>query len=108
MISEYNLKSLFLTAETRFGKNKSGTSETVKEYLSKTHSEIQIKLIELKLDSDSKISSSKIKELIRNGEVKEAQNLLGTIVKLKGEVVHGQKRGEQSVSQLRILTKSIQ
>lgn len=44
-------------------------------------------------DHDEKISSSRIEKLIRQGNVLEANKLLGYIYSIKGRVVHGYERG---------------
>ncbi|MGM9960033.1 MAG: bifunctional riboflavin kinase/FAD synthetase [Allobaculum sp.] len=43
--------------------------------------------------SNEKISSTRIEKLIREGNVKEANELLGYIYSIKGVVVHGYERG---------------
>ena len=46
-------------------------------------------------DDDSKVSSTFIRECLKEGDVKKVRKLLGRPFKMKGTVIHGDKRGRK-------------
>ncbi|MGM0840696.1 MAG: bifunctional riboflavin kinase/FAD synthetase [Bacillota bacterium] len=46
-------------------------------------------------DDDSKVSSTFIRECLKEGDVKKVRQLLGRPFKMKGTVIHGDKRGRK-------------
>lgn len=55
----------------------------------------EVSVIEPQQDGDTPISSSRIRELIANGDVSAAAELLGRFPVLHGSVVHGDHRGRE-------------
>lgn len=76
----------------RFGKNAKGSVETLKKYEYDYNYKTSVVDFE-KENEDEKISSNTIRELVRNGEINDANKLLGRNYRIKGVVVSGYKRG---------------
>lgn len=76
-----------------FGKNRSGSIELLKTWCEKHQVEFVV-VGEIDMGSE-KISSSKIRELIHAGKIKEANQLLGHKFKIISEVIEGKKQGTQ-------------
>lgn len=87
-----NFSLLCLGYDFAFGANKSGDVQTIKSELSNTSKEV-ISLAEYR-PSGQKASSSKIRELIRNGKVDEVPELLGRPFGITGKVIRGKGRGK--------------
>lgn len=87
-----NLKLLCLGYDFAFGANKAGDVNTFRQILSGSN----LSIVELSQfqESDQRISSSVIRELIRKGRVEDVKNLLGRNYRLKGKVVRGKGRGK--------------
>ena len=54
---------------------------------------IETTIIDEIADCDEKLSSSRIRAALRHGKIEEANDLLGWEWEIRGEVVHGNKRG---------------
>ncbi|KIL50517.1 riboflavin kinase/FMN adenylyltransferase [Jeotgalibacillus alimentarius] len=52
-------------------------------------------IVEKQVDQDEKISSTRIRELLANGDVEVASRLLGSFYETEGLVIHGEKRGRK-------------
>jgi riboflavin kinase / FMN adenylyltransferase len=76
-----------------FGKNREGNVEILKAFCKSAKIECNI-VPPLKID-DKEVSSSRIRSLIQQGNMKEASNLLGRNYFLKGIVVKGVERGKK-------------
>ena len=81
----YNTKILIIGYDHRFGNNRSEGFEDYVRY----GTELGIKVIQLKEYKDVYVSSSKIRKLIAEGKIEDANLLLGYNYKLHGTVVHG-------------------
>lgn len=76
----------------RFGKKASGDIETLAKFEERYDYKTSVVDFE-KEDHDNKISSNHIRDVIREGNIKKANRLLGRNYKIKGRVVDGMKRG---------------
>ncbi|MDU5148822.1 bifunctional riboflavin kinase/FAD synthetase [uncultured Anaerococcus sp.] len=76
----------------RFGKKASGDIETLAKFEERYDYKTSVVDFE-KEDRDNKISSNHIRDIIREGNIKKANRLLGRNYKIKGRVVDGMKRG---------------
>lgn len=76
----------------RFGKKASGDIETLSKFEERYDYNTSVVDFE-KEDHDNKISSNHIRDIIREGNIKKANTLLGRNYKIKGRVVDGMKRG---------------
>lgn len=101
---KYCVTDFFMTEDMRFGLNREGSFEAVKSYFddaSKRNVDVQplnahkINLVEKEDLKSGKISSSEIKELVKNGDISRANRMLGSDYKINGKVVEGFKRGRE-------------
>ena len=76
----------------RFGKKASGDIETLDKFEERYDYKTSVVDFEREED-DNKISSNHIRDIIREGNIKKANTLLGRNYKIKGRVVDGMKRG---------------
>jgi riboflavin kinase/FMN adenylyltransferase len=91
LMEKIGAKEVFVGYNYRFGKGKSGDSDSLKGICSQFG--IEVVVVEALTIDDTIVSSSKIRELIRNGEVKKASTLLGRDYPVIGRVIQGTKRG---------------
>ncbi len=77
----------------KFGKNRTGNIETLREYGKKYGFEL-ILPDWIKFD-DQRISSTLIRQAVSQGEMEKARSMLGRYYQIKGKVVHGRKRGDK-------------
>lgn len=87
-----NFELLCLGYDFAFGSNKEGNFKLVSEQLKNTDTEVH-SLSEFKNKKES-ISSTCIRNLIRDGRVSEVEPFLGRKFSLEGKVVHGKGRGK--------------
>ncbi len=74
-----------------FGKNREGTTEKLAQLCQAN--ELQLEIIQPILDSDQLVSSSRIRELIKDGQVAPARKMLTQPYRIRGMVTHGAARG---------------
>ncbi len=86
MLQKMNVKEVFCGSDFRFGKNREGTPDLLKEYF-------DTNVTDLLLDHNEKISARDIKYLIEQGNIKEANRLLGHNYLISGSVIHGNEIG---------------
>ena len=84
-------KKLVVGTDFRFGKGRIGDVELLKKRSSDF--EYELKVIEKKRMYGEIISSTRIRELIKNGDVKTANDLLGRPFSFSGEIIHGNHLG---------------
>lgn len=76
----------------RFGSRGAGTMELIAKL---ANGEYGATVVGKVADSDEEVSSTRIRKLVKNGQVEEATKLLGRPYKIQGVVVGGDKRGRQ-------------
>jgi riboflavin kinase/FMN adenylyltransferase len=91
LVEGLKAKSLHVGFDFMFGRGRAGNTQVLED-LSKNRA------IELQVESPiqlrgERISSSRIRDLIREGEVGDAADFLGRPYSLGGQVVHGDHRG---------------
>lgn len=91
LVKFFHPEFIFIGENFRFGYQARGTVEVLKA-LSKTFG-FKVRAIKELSARDKKISSRSIRHLIKAGELKEAQRLLGRRVSVLGTVISGAKRG---------------
>jgi len=77
-----------------FGKNREGNLNLLRSYAETL--DIQVVVVDwipIANQSGSRISSTRIRQLVMDGKVRDAQKLLGRHYQIKGEVVTGRDRG---------------
>lgn len=93
LVDKLNIAKLFIGYDHRFGKNREGDFEHLKEY-GYTYN-FSVKEIS-KLDINNiGVSSTKIRKAIKNGEITKANQYLGYHFMLTGKVVEGKNLGEK-------------
>lgn len=95
-LNDYILKDkrvniLYLGHDFSFGKSKSGNLDFVRKFISKT--EVTLEVLPEYTKAGEKISSSLIRDLIREGNVNKANELLGREFFIRGKVVKGMGKG---------------
>lgn len=77
----------------RFGKDRAGDTETLRQFC--CDAGIELNVIEAVCNSDSMISSTRIRSLLSKGDILSAVNLLGHPYSISGVVRHGAGRGRE-------------
>jgi len=93
LIEKLSLKYLIVGKDFKFGYKRMGNIELLHKY-SELGGYNLLSLDLVKISSD-KISSRDIRILIKNGKIKEANQLLALPFSLSGKVIHGEKRGRR-------------
>ncbi|MBM4306861.1 MAG: bifunctional riboflavin kinase/FAD synthetase [Deltaproteobacteria bacterium] len=91
LVEKVEAKKIIVGYNYRFGRGKSGNAESLKETC--LHFGIEVEIMEALTVDDTIVSSSKIREFIRAGQVERASKLLGRGYPVMGQVVEGTKRG---------------
>ena len=91
LVKKVNVKKIIVGYNYHFGKGKSGDVEFLKNICKFFN--IGVEVMEALIINHTIVSSSKIRELIRGGEVEKALKLLGRDYLIMGRVVEGSKRG---------------
>src|SRR5699024_2864910 len=89
--NKLNAKVVICGFDFRFGRGATGDTNTLKELCAKY--DIEVIVIPAIYVDGMIVSSTKIREFIKNGEIKRANSLLGYDFNFKLEVVHGRKFG---------------
>ena len=93
LINMLNTRYLIIGENFKFGKDRSGDIEKLKKYDSK--SAFGLIVPELQTYSGIKISSSRVRELLNQGDIIGAKECLGRDYMLSGTVVSGEKLGRK-------------
>ncbi|MEI7998061.1 MAG: bifunctional riboflavin kinase/FAD synthetase [Candidatus Omnitrophota bacterium] len=91
LVSQLGVKAVFVGDNFRFGKDRSGDITLFKD-LSLKYGYCMRAVKTLKSQGEI-ISSGRLRRIIPDGKLKEAQSLLGRCVSVLGQVVHGASRG---------------
>ncbi len=93
LIEKLLLKYLIVGKDFKFGYKRMGNIELLQKYSQLGHyGLLSLDLVKI---SNDKISSRDIRILIKNGKIKEANQLLAMPFSLSGKVIHGEKRGRR-------------
>lgn len=102
LLDQYHFHTFCMTEDMRFGKDRLGTLETVQHYLYDISAPTRsvryapsVQCVDLMQYNGDKISSSRVRQLLLDGKVDLANQMLGRAYKISGEVVHGYKRGRK-------------
>lgn len=93
LLKNYPIKWIVVGENFRFGKNRQGDAKILKNMASKNN--IKVKIVKLKKHNHKVISSSLIKQLIMDGEIQKANELLNRTYSIKGDIISGQKIGRK-------------
>ena len=91
LVEMVDARKIIVGYNYRFGKGKSGDVEVLKHHCKRFN--IEVEVMEALTFDHTIVSSSKIRELITDGEVERASKLLGRNYPVIGKVVEGSKRG---------------
>ncbi|PZW36417.1 riboflavin kinase/FMN adenylyltransferase [Thermosporothrix hazakensis] len=87
----FTIKGLVVGADFRLGHNRMGDVAFLQQY-GQQH-EFEVAPVPLQEDDQQRISSTRIRKLIEEGNIVEANTLLGHPFEVSGVVFHGDKRG---------------
>jgi len=93
VLGRLNARLITVGFDYRFGYKAKGNSEYLKEYGKKNGFEVNI-IDPIYVDNEI-VSSTSIRNLIKNGDIKKANRLLGRNFSLIGTVVRGSSRGRK-------------
>ena len=82
LLKKMNVQEVFCGSDFCFGKDRLGKAELLKKFFT-------TKIVDLIIDHDVKVSSRDIKYLITQGNISEANRLLGHNFTMSGSVIHG-------------------
>ncbi|RKT02130.1 riboflavin kinase/FMN adenylyltransferase [Chryseobacterium defluvii] len=91
LVDQLNVKYLIIGYDHSFGKNKSGNFELLQKLSKELDFEVeQMEAINI---HENNISSTKIRNALLTGKIKEANEMLGYSYSVSGKVAHGKKIG---------------
>ncbi len=93
LLNKLGIKSLIIGEDFKFGKNRLGNNLLLKEYSKKNNFDL-IQVPDY-LVKNARVSSTAVRELLKNGELERAKNLLGHHYSIEGKVVRGHQRGRK-------------
>ncbi|WP_320675337.1 bifunctional riboflavin kinase/FAD synthetase [Prochlorococcus sp. MIT 1341] len=93
LIQTLNARRIAVGANFRFGHNREGDVNTLRE-LGKT-SGVEILVMPILKDKEGRMSSSRIRKALAEGNLKRAKSLMGRPYKLTGRVVQGRGLGSK-------------
>lgn len=93
LVGQIHTKSLVVGYDHKFGKNRQGDFEFLKNCAERF--DFHIEKLDVLLMNESNVSSTKIREAIQHGDFETANAYLGYLFKLHGTVVEGQKLGRK-------------
>ncbi len=88
ILKKLNVEKIIIGEDFKFGKNNSGKISDLEEYF-------PVKVIKLFYLDNLKVSSTRIKELLDNGNIKQVNKLLTRNYHLKSKVTHGNEIGRK-------------
>lgn len=98
LVERIGMKAIVVGEDYTFGKNREGNLSLLKEY--SKHLDFEVIAVGQVQAADSiteRISSTKIRDLILEGDVETARTLLGRNYQIRGVVVKGRSRGGQQL-----------
>lgn len=89
----FTIRGIVVGEDFSLGHNRTGNITFLKDY-GQQH-DMQIEAVSLATEAEQRISSTRIRTLISEGRITEANALLGHPILLEGRVTHGDQRGRQ-------------
>jgi len=90
LIEGLNASHVIIGYDFKFGQLRTGCAETIKQ------AGIDVDVVDaIKDENNETISSSRIRQLIRNGDIDQANTLLGWEWEIHGEIFRGDRRGHE-------------
>lgn len=98
LMKRIGMKAIVVGEDYTFGKNREGDISLLRFFGERMQFEvIAVDKIQISDEQPGRISSTKIRELVTEGNVDEAQKLLGRYYQIRGIVVPGRDRGGELV-----------
>ena len=91
-IKQLNVKHVTAGFDFTFGSFGKGNMDVMQDL---ARNEFQVSVVEKKSDGIEKVSSTRIRNALKAGEMEKVRELLGRPFRIPGVVVHGDKRGRQ-------------
>ena len=95
LVDALKVRTVLVGRDFRFGRGGAGTPELLRELGPQLGFTVDVVEDVYLPGSDRRVSSSWIRELLADGDVDQAAELLGRVPDVRGEVVHGLKRGRE-------------
>ncbi|OGP90864.1 MAG: riboflavin biosynthesis protein RibF [Deltaproteobacteria bacterium RBG_16_47_11] len=92
LMGKINPRKIIVGYNYHFGRKKSGDAKTLK-VLCKPY-QVEVEIVEPLIIDGIPVSSSRVRELIKNGKMEEASRLLGRDYLIIGKVIEGAKAGK--------------
>ncbi|UZJ39102.1 bifunctional riboflavin kinase/FAD synthetase [Prosthecochloris sp. SCSIO W1102] len=93
LVDRIGAKSIVIGYDHGFGRDRKGGVNTLCSMAEQNHFEVNV-VDEVRLGSEH-FSSTRIRTLLREGDIKEANLFLGSSYLISGKVVHGNKKGRK-------------
>lgn len=94
LVNRIGMKAIIIGNDYAFGKNREGDIDLLKALSTDLGYDVRVvDWIQGPHNGDRRISSTKIRQLIIDGEMDRAQKLLGRHYQIRGDVAHGRDRG---------------
>lgn len=93
LVNRIGMKSIIVGKDYCFGKNRAGNTTMLKEYGDRLGYDLIIPDWVTAPGEEERISSTKVRETVSNGNVEKAPLLLGRHYQVRGKVVSGRNRG---------------
>jgi riboflavin kinase/FMN adenylyltransferase len=94
LVGALHARVVLVGSDFRFGTKGSGNIDTLRELGQRNDFEVRL-IDDVRLEADRRVSSTWIRELLREGDVEGAAELLGHTPTVRGAVVHGAARGRE-------------
>jgi riboflavin kinase/FMN adenylyltransferase len=92
LLNKLNIRYLVVGDDFKFGRNREGTVHLLKQWCQPS---CEVELYPAVYLNDDRISSTKIRQLVHQGDLQQASQLLGRNYSLCGRVIKGDGRGRQ-------------
>ena len=91
LLANFAIRGLVVGENFSLGRNRMGDVTFLEEYAQKHH--LQVRVLSLEAAAGNRISSTRIRDLVKEGNINAANKLLGHPVIVSGLVRHGDARG---------------
>ena len=93
LIKKYRMGAIIVGKDFAFGKNRQGNIPFLREKCKQNN--IQLFVIDFEEEGQSKISSSRLRTALKNGEIATLNKMLGRNFSLEGKVIYGNQLGRE-------------
>lgn len=95
LINRLRAHAVVVGQDFRFGKGRTGTVQTIAETSAASGAPITVHATPPLSDTSGVLSSTRVRDALRSGNLPLANDLLGWQWEVEGEVIHGDKRGRE-------------